>query len=177
MARRMIARFIGAIVLAVLAGAPGSVAYGAGYVVGTAVVTVGGVRTQVLTDAGGLTLYYRATDTPTRSTCTGGCTQVWPPLLGGATPTFNGSFAAKFGLVNTANGSQVSYNGHLLYRYSGDTAPGQANGQGVAGQWWIARVDLPPTAPAGSNSSNRVMEHSESGGMRDSGGTGGMGGR
>lgn len=177
MVHRMITRLTGAVVLAVLACVPGPFVYGAGSVVGTAAVMVGGVRTQVLTDAGGLTLYYRSTDTPTRSTCTGTCTQVWVPLLASAMPTFDGSLSGKFSVANTANGSQVSYKGHLLYRYAGDTAPGQINGQGLAGQWWIARVDLPPTAPAGSNSSNRVMEHNEGGGMRDSGGMGGMGGR
>lgn len=177
MAARTMMGLTAVVLLAVLAGAPGPFAYGAGYVVGIAAVTVGGVRTQVLTDTGGLTLYYRSTDTPAHSTCTGTCTQVWVPLLASATPTFNGSLSGKFNVVSTANGSQVSYNGHLLYRYAGDTVPGQANGQGLAGQWWIARVDLPPTAPAGSSSPNRVMEHNEGGGMRDSGGTGGMGGR
>jgi hypothetical protein len=49
-------------------------------------------------------------------------------------------------VVKTANGSQVSYNGHLLYTYSLDTAPHQDNGQGIAGKWWVAAVDLKPAA-------------------------------
>ena len=58
-------------------------------------------------------------------------------------------------LVKTANGSQVAYNGHLLYRYAADTAVGQANGQGMGGKWWVASVDLKATssgAPAKSSS-------------------------
>lgn len=52
-------------------------------------------------------------------------------------------------VVQTANGAQVAYSGHLLYTYSGDDATGQANGQGIGGKWWVATVDLKPTsAPA-----------------------------
>jgi hypothetical protein len=61
--------------------------------------------------------------------------------------------------VKTANGSQVAYNGHLLYHYAADTAVGQTNGQGMGGKWWVASVDLKAagmsstsTTPAKSNS-------------------------
>jgi len=41
-----------------------------------------------------------------------------------------------------ANGNQVEYNGHLLYAYSGDTAPGQTNGEGLLGKWFVATPGL-----------------------------------
>ena len=42
-----------------------------------------------------------------------------------------------------ANGSQVKYNGHPLYTFSGDTAQGQINGEGLFGMWFVAMPNLP----------------------------------
>src|SRR5690348_4490990 len=128
--------------LVLLAAAIGPAAFGAAYTVDTAAIMVKGVSTKVLTDAKGMTLYYVATDTPTSSSCTGGCAKIWPPLLSTSAPSTEEALPGKLAVVKTANGSQVSYNGHLLYTYSGDTAPKQANGQGVAGKWWVASVTV-----------------------------------
>ena len=136
----------GCAALVLLAAALGAAAYGAAHTVDTAKIMVKGTSTRVLTDTKGMTLYYVATDSPTRSSCTGGCAKIWPPLLSTSVPSTDGPLPGKLALVKTANGSQVSYYGHLLYRYSGDTAPHQANGQGVAGKWWVAKVDLKPAA-------------------------------
>ena len=111
------------------------------YTVGSGMVTVAGKQMKVLTGAKDMTLYYLASDTP-QSACTGGCASTWPPLLSTTVPTSEDPLPGKLSLVKTANGSQVAYNGHLLYYYSGDTAVGQANGQGTAGKWWVAAVDL-----------------------------------
>jgi predicted lipoprotein with Yx(FWY)xxD motif len=128
------------------AGTAGFTAYGAGHTVDTAAIIVKGVSMHVLTDGDGKTLYYAATDTPARSTCTGSCAAVWPPLLSDSAPATEEPLPGKLALVKTSNGSQVSYNGHLLYTYSLDTAPHQDNGQGIAGKWWVATVDLKPGA-------------------------------
>jgi predicted lipoprotein with Yx(FWY)xxD motif len=136
--------------LVLLAAAIGPAAFGAAYTVDTAAIMVKGVSTKVLTDAKGMTLYYVASDTPTTSSCTDGCAKIWPPLLSTSAPATEEPLPGKLALVKTANGSQVSYNGHLLYVYSGDSAPHQANGQGVAGKWWVAKVDLKPAAAGGS---------------------------
>ena len=97
--------------------------------------TIGGVR--VLTDAAGLTLYWFARDTPARSHCTGVCAGYWPPLTGTASagPGVPGRLAAIKRPDGTA---QVTYNGHPLYTYIGDTAPGQAfgNGRNLNGGRW-----------------------------------------
>src|SRR6266576_2779092 len=45
-------------------------------------------------------------------------------------------------VVADANGQQVEYNGHLLYRFSGDTAPGQTHGEGIKGIWFVATTTL-----------------------------------
>jgi predicted lipoprotein with Yx(FWY)xxD motif len=97
---------------------------------------------QVLVDANGMTLYYLTSDTATTSACTGGCAGFWPPLLASGTPTAPSLLAGKLTVVKTANGSQVSYNGHLLYRYAPDTKPGDAGGDGKTGPqngtWHVA---------------------------------------
>lgn len=161
MAGRIRGLLAGTAVGALLAVALGPAAFGAANMVETAAVTIKGTSTKVLTDAKGMTLYYVSSDTPSSSSCTGGCAQIWPPLLSTSAPTSADPLPGKLTVVKTANGSQVAYSGHLLYRYSGDTAAGQANGQGVAGKWWVAKVDLKPGAagaapskPAGSGYGN-----------------------
>lgn len=168
MSGRLIALLIGGAVV-LLIGVFGPVVHGAGYTVNTEMVMVRGASKNVLTDERGMTLYYRDTDTLTNSTCTGGCAEVWPPLLIASSPTSGKPLPGKLALVNTKNGSQVSYNGHLLYRYSGDTAPQQANGQGVAGQWWVATIDLKPMTSSGFGS---PIDNGKGGGGGGGGGKG-----
>jgi len=117
----------------------------------TATLTVGGKSMTALTNAQGMTLYYRTSDTPT-SVCSGGCASVWPPVLSTTLPGVSTTLPGTFSLMNDANGSQVAYNGHPLYTYSGDSAPLQANGQGFANIWFVAPTTLPAstTVPAGS---------------------------
>jgi len=84
----------------------------------------------VLTDAKGLTLYWFAPDTPTRSACNGVCAGYWPPLTG--TPAAGPGVTGKLGTIKGSDGtSQVTYNRHPLYTYAGDTAPGQAFGNNL----------------------------------------------
>jgi predicted lipoprotein with Yx(FWY)xxD motif len=127
--------------------------------VGTA--TVGGTSEQVLTTSKGYTLYYFGPDTPTSSHCTGSCAGFWPPLLQpSGQPTASGSLSGSLSTLNDANGRQVEYNGHLLYRYGGDTAAGQATGNGInlnGGVWYAATPSLTPgsagSAPASASAS------------------------
>ena len=84
----------------------------------------------VLTNASGLTLYWFAPDTPTSSTCYGVCVGYWPPVTGtlSAGPGIRGTL----GTIRRSDGtSQATYNGHPLYTYIGDTAPGQAFGNNL----------------------------------------------
>ena len=122
----------------------------------TATATVNGKSVTILTNAQGMTLYYFTPDTATTSACTGGCASAWPPLLstGSSTPTSATTLPSTLSVVTTTNGSQVAYNGHLLYTYSGDTAPGQTTGEGKAGKWFVCTPDL---AAVGS-SSNAIIK-------------------
>lgn len=110
----------------------------------TATATVNGQSTTILTNAQGMTVYYFKPDTPTTSACTGGCATAWPPLLlsGSGSPTSSATLPGTLTVATTGNGSQVEYNGHLLYTYSGDSAPGQTNGEGIGGKWFVVTTDL-----------------------------------
>ena len=98
----------------------------------------------ILTNAQGMTLYYRTTDMPPTTVCSGGCASAWPPLLvsGSSTPTSAASLSGKLSVQADANGNQVEYNGHPLYTFSGDTAPGQTTGEGFAGIWHVCTPSL-----------------------------------
>ena len=110
----------------------------------TASVTVNGQSVTILTNAQGMTLYYFKPDTATTSACSGACAGNWPPLLftSSGSPTSASTLSGTLSVVADANGQQVEYNGHPLYTFSSDTAPGQTNGEGVAGKWFVATTTL-----------------------------------
>jgi predicted lipoprotein with Yx(FWY)xxD motif len=86
--------------------------------------------TAVITNPGGFTLYWFAPDTATKSNCNGSCAQIWPPVKGPATA--GTGVTGTLGTITRSDGStQATYNGHPLYTYTADTAPGQANGNGI----------------------------------------------
>jgi predicted lipoprotein with Yx(FWY)xxD motif len=106
----------------------------------------------VLTNAKGFTLYSFAPDTPTKSDCNGTCAKNWPPVKGPATAS---GVKGTFGTIKRSNGAtQATFDGHPLYTFIGDTAPGQAKGNGLnaAGGLWH-EVTTSGSAPAGSSSS------------------------
>jgi predicted lipoprotein with Yx(FWY)xxD motif len=90
--------------------------------------TIGG--TAVLTNAKGFTLYSFAPDTPATSKCYGSCAAYWPPVTG--TTAAGAGLPGKVATITRTGGSrQLTYNGHPLYTYIGDTAPGQARGNNL----------------------------------------------
>ena len=105
--------------------------------------------TSVVTNAKGFTVYSFAPDTPTTSKCNGNCAHFWPPVEGPATagPGVTGTL----GTITRSDGTiQATYNGHPLYTYLGDTAPGQAKGNGLnaAGGIWLEVTTAPKPTPA-----------------------------
>lgn len=135
------------------ASGPGSSpAASANALIHTASVTVGGKSETALTTTQGRTLYYFTPDTATSATCTGGCASTWPPLLAtSGTPTSDPALSGKLSVLSGANGNQVVYNGHPLYSFSKDSAAGDANGQGIAGKWFVATPDLAAAAAASAS--------------------------
>jgi predicted lipoprotein with Yx(FWY)xxD motif len=111
---------------------------------------VGGAT--VLTNAAGFTLYSFAPDTPAKSNCNGTCAQNWPPVNGPATAS---GVTGTFGTITRSDGAtQATFDGHPLYTFAGDTAPGQNKGNGLnaAGGLWH-EITTSGTAPSGSSSS------------------------
>jgi predicted lipoprotein with Yx(FWY)xxD motif len=98
----------------------------------------------VLTNAAGLTLYWFAPDTSTGSKCFGSCATYWPPVPGSAAA--GPGVTGKLGTIKRPGGGlQATYNGHPLYTYIGDSAPGQANGNDLdlnGGFWYDIRVSV-----------------------------------
>ena len=130
--------------------------------------------TAVVTNSKGMTWYWFVPDTSTASRCTGSCATYWPPLIG---PVTAGSGVTGMLATITRPGGavQVTYDGHPLYTYAGDSAPGQAKGNGLnvsGGVWWEMTVS--GAKPATSTSSN--TSSNTGGGGSGGGGSGGGGG-
>jgi len=90
--------------------------------------TVGGVT--LLTNSNGLTLYWFAPDTSTKSVCYGDCAAYWPPVTG--TPSAGPGVTGTLGTISRTDGTkQATYDGHPLYTYIGDHAPGTASGNNI----------------------------------------------
>jgi predicted lipoprotein with Yx(FWY)xxD motif len=93
----------------------------------------------VLVDARGRTLYLRTIDTSRKSTCYASCAAAWPPFVtSGAPRAGSGVKQTLLGTAKRTDGTlQVTYAGHRLYFFGGDTKAGQISGQGTGGTWWV----------------------------------------
>lgn len=113
----------------------------------TKTVSVKGKATTALADAQGMTLYYFTPDSATTATCSAACAQAWPPLAAGASVSGAG-VSGTVAMISSVNGAQVTYNGHPLYRYSGDKSQSDATGEGILGKWFVATSDLSAASSA-----------------------------
>jgi predicted lipoprotein with Yx(FWY)xxD motif len=124
-----------------------------------------------LTGPSGRALYLWVADSGGKSSCSGQCAQAWPPLTTTGTPGAGaGVMAADLGTITRSDGmTQVTYKGHPLYSFGGDTAPGMTKGQGTNGfgaKWWL----VAPSGTAVTKTSSGSGSSSSS-----SGGGGGWG--
>ncbi|MFG2776901.1 hypothetical protein ACGFY7_03455 [Streptomyces prunicolor] len=99
--------------------------------------TVDGVGT-VVTDTNGMTLYRYDKDEPNPSkwTCSGACVKTWIPVIVPESVQTSGVARSLLGTVHRDGQPQLTLAGWPLYRYVGDTAAGEANGQGKDGEWY-----------------------------------------
>jgi predicted lipoprotein with Yx(FWY)xxD motif len=109
---------------------------------GTVIKGTSGTTGAFLTDGSGRTLYLWAKDGKNMSACSGACAGAWPPVKASGTVTAGGGAkASDLGTITRSDGTkQVTYDGHPLYYFSGDSAAGQVNGQGSDGfgaKWWL----------------------------------------
>lgn len=99
---------------------------------------------RILTDAEGRTLYTFSEDPPNVSTCQNApCPQTWPPLtIEGGAPVAGEGVPGELGVIDRPDGSQqVTYDSSPLHYFVNDTAPGDANGQGVGGRWFVVQIE------------------------------------
>jgi predicted lipoprotein with Yx(FWY)xxD motif len=139
-------------------------AAGSGTVVKTASnSSVGGT---ILVDAQGMTLYHLSGEQNGKFICTSSaCVGVWHPLTVAAGSTPSG--VASLATVKRPDGTvQVTYKGTPLYTFAQDTAPGQANGQGIkdVGTWSAVTVSGEGTGASTPSSSNGASSGGEGGG-------------
>lgn len=94
---------------------------------------------RVLATSTGRTLYLSTGDEPNKSHCGGSCLTYWLPLLTTGKPVaVGGVHQALLRRIRHPDGTrQVTYNDHPLYRYAGDTQPGDTNGEGLRGHWFV----------------------------------------
>ena len=164
MGKSLLARVPGRLKLGVpaaaglLAAACGSAAYQAGgshaggshaggsqpagsHASGTVIAAHSGSGGAFLTDSG-RSVYLWAADSMNMSDCSGACAGAWPPVMAtGKVTGANGVKPSDLGTIARAGGGkQVTYNGHPLYFFAGDSGPGQTNGQGsdsFGAKWWL----------------------------------------
>lgn len=130
--------------------APASGTAGSASASGNTVITTGSSSAgTVLTNGSGRAVYLWAKDTGDMSQCTGACMGAWPPVTTTGAVTAAGSAKpSDLGTITRSDGTkQVTYDGHPLYYFAGDTGAGTASGQGsdnFGAKWWLV-------APSGSD--------------------------
>jgi predicted lipoprotein with Yx(FWY)xxD motif len=97
---------------------------------------------RMLVDGKGRALYLFTRDTTTRSRCYAACAQAWPVFYArGRVRAGSGADTRLVGTTTRRDGRrQVTYNGHPLYYYVTDRAPGHVTCQDVAeygGTWLV----------------------------------------
>ncbi|MEU2420807.1 hypothetical protein ABZ619_07135 [Streptomyces sp. NPDC007851] len=104
---------------------------------GVTAKTLSGVGV-VVTDDKGMALYRFDKDesSPSKWTCSGTCTKTWIPVIVPESVQTSGVRQSLLGTVHRNGRTQLTLAGWPLYRYVGDTAAGQVNGQGKNGEWY-----------------------------------------
>ena len=139
------------------AGAPAS-----GPATATVIESHAGSAGSFLTNASGRAVYLWAADSMNKSACSGACAGAWPPVTAtGKVTAIDGAKAADLGTITRSDGTkQVTYSGHPLYYFAGDSGAGQTNGQGsdsFGAKWWLvapagAKITVADAAASAGNS-------------------------
>jgi predicted lipoprotein with Yx(FWY)xxD motif len=113
---------------------------------------------KALVDANGRTLYLFVGDTPNVSRLSVAGRAVWPPFTSATLPAATGGVSAT-GIGTISGTHQITYQGHPLYYYVGDKAPGQIAGQGLnefGARWYVLSASataITSAAPSATSSS------------------------
>jgi predicted lipoprotein with Yx(FWY)xxD motif len=97
---------------------------------------------EILVDGSGYTLYTFAYDSINKSTCSGTCASTWPPfILNSDEMTVPKPILHRIGiLARNSTAIQLTFDGMPLYYYAGDANPGDTNGQGIDGKWYVVNA-------------------------------------
>jgi predicted lipoprotein with Yx(FWY)xxD motif len=133
------------------------------------ITTKSGSAGTYLTDGSGRAVYLWVKDGMNKSECSGACASAWPPVPASGTVTASGgATSSDLGSITRSDGSkQVTYDGHPLYYFSGDSGPGTTNGQGSDGfgaKWWLVSPAGASITGAGSSPSSSPTSTSGGGG-------------
>lgn len=105
----------------------------------------------VLADGSGLTVYWFAADHGNMSACSGACASAWPPVIGTPQAAAGAALSGTLGTITRSDSQkQATFDGHPLYTFKADSAPGQVNGNNVDGfgaKWYAITI-----GPGGSAS-------------------------
>lgn len=107
---------------------------------GAALAVAGSKLGDIVVDGRGMTVYIYDLDTPGSGTsaCTGPCLDEWPPVTAGTSTPQVAGVGGQIGTIPGPDGTQqLTMNGWPLYLYVDDTAPGEVDGQGEGGVWWV----------------------------------------
>jgi predicted lipoprotein with Yx(FWY)xxD motif len=127
----------------------------------TVITTVSSSAGTFLANSSGHAVYLWTKDSSGMSACSGACAGAWPPVTTTGTVTATGGAkSSDLGTITRSDGTkQVTYDGHPLYFFSGDSGPGMASGQGNDGfgaKWWLV-------SPSGSDVTSAVSAFTKSG--------------
>src|SRR5580700_9784968 len=143
------------------AGASSSSAAASGGSGSTVITTVSSSAGTFLATSSGHAVYLWSKDGNSMSACTGACAGAWPPVTTtGQVTASGGAKSSDLGTITRPDGTkQVTYDGHPLYFFAGDSGPGMASGQGNDGygaKWWLV-------SPSGSDVTSAVTAFTKSG--------------
>jgi predicted lipoprotein with Yx(FWY)xxD motif len=140
---------------------------------GTVITTHAGSGGAYLTTSTGQAVYLWVKDGKNMSACSGACASAWPPVTATGTVTAAGSAQpSELGTITRSDGTkQVTYDGHPLYTFVGDSGPDQTSGQGNDGfgaKWWLvapsgAQITAADTASASGSGSGSASSNAGGG--------------
>ena len=136
---------------------------------GTVITTQAGPAGAFLTAGSGRAVYLWAKDGMNMSACSGACAAAWPPVPAtGKLTAAGGAKASDLGTITRSDGTkQVTYDGHPLYYFVGDSAAGQANGQGsdnFGAKWWLVASSGAKITASGTAAANAPAPSSSNAG-------------
>lgn len=109
---------------------------------GTVITTRSGPDGTYLAASSGRAIYLWVADRVNVSECSGACASTWPPVVAkGKLSASGGAVAKDLGTIIRSDGTkQVTYGGHPLYYFAGDSGAGTTKGQGsntFGAKWWL----------------------------------------